>query len=188
LEQAFLEDVVNRLELTGATYAITGSIASTFWGILRTTHDVDIVLVLSGADVAQMVAAFSDSYYISDLAVQDAVQRSSMFNVVDFSTGLKADLWVTKGDPFNIEMLSRRRRVELVPGRQAWMGSPEDVLLHKLVWNTITLSERQLADAAGIAAVQGGSLDLAYMRGWAARQGTSQELEDVLQGKYLKSS
>ena len=66
--------------------------------------------------------------------------------------------------------------------------SRQAVLLHKLVWHTITPSERQLADAAGIAAVQAGKLDLAYLREWSARQSTSALLEDVLQGKYLKQT
>jgi hypothetical protein len=62
------------------------------------------------------------------------------------------------------------------------------VLLHKLVWNQISPSERQLQDAAGIAAVQSGNLDLAYLRLWAASQGTAAVLEDILQGKHLKQS
>ena len=188
MEQEFLSDLVARLEGTGVTYAITGSVASSLWGVPRTTHDVDVVVVLSEAEVGRMVAAFADRYYVSEPAVRDAVTRASMFNVIDFGTGLKADLWVTKGDPFNESMLGRRRRVEIVPGREAYVGSPEDVLLHKLVWNQITPSQRQLADAAGIVAVQEGKLDLAYMKAWAARQSTSDVLEEVLQGKHLKQT
>jgi hypothetical protein len=172
----------------GLVYAITGSIASNLWGTPRTTHDVDVVVVLTAADIDPVVAAFADHYYISKEAVQDAVSRSSMFNVIDFTTGLKADFWVTKGDPFNESMLSRRRRIEIAPGQEAFVGSAEDVLLHKLVWNAITPSERQLADAAGIVAVQAGNLDLAYVRAWAARQATSEVLEAVLQGKHLKNT
>jgi hypothetical protein len=188
LEQEFLEDIVARLENTGVVYAVTGSVASNFWGIPRTTHDVDVVVVLVAADAARMTAAFADRYYVSEQAVKDAVSRLSMFNVIDFSLNLKADFWVTRDDPFNQSMLQRRRREEIVPGQLGWIGTPEDVLLHKLVWHTITPSERQLADAAGIAAVQAGSLDLDYLRMWALRQRTSSLLEEVLQGKYLKKT
>jgi hypothetical protein len=186
LEQEFLKDVIARLESGGVMYAVTGSVASNLWGIPRTTHDVDVVVVLSAADVERMASLFADKYYVSEPAVRDAVLRCSMFNVIDSTCGLKADLWVTKDDPFNQSMLSRRRRMEIVPGQEAYVGSPEDVLLHKLVWHKITPSERQLADAAGIAAVQVGSLDLPYLRDWAARQSTADLLEEVLQGKYLK--
>ena len=54
LEQEFLKDVIARLEGTGVTYALTGSIASNFWGIPRTTHDVDVVVVLVPADVPRI--------------------------------------------------------------------------------------------------------------------------------------
>ena len=188
MEQAFLKDVLDRLEETGIPYAVTGSIASNLWGTPRTTHDVDIVIVLLAGDVLRLTSAFATGYYISEPAVTEAAARKSMFNVVDFNSGLKADFWVTGGDPFNQSMLSRRRRVEIVPGRLAWVGTPEDVLLHKLVWHTITPSERQLADAAGIASVQAAQLDLAYMRQWATQQGTAQLLEEVLQGKHLKKT
>src|SRR5262249_26642847 len=154
-------------EGTGVTYAITGSVASNVWGVPRLTHDVDILVVLPADQVARVAAALAGPYYLSEDAVRDAVQSGSMFNVLDTSSGLKADFWVSAGDPFSQSMLSRRRRVAIAPGREAYVGSPEDILLHKLVWNKITPSERQLADAAGIAAVQGSHLDLAYLRGWA---------------------
>jgi hypothetical protein len=188
LEQEFLKEILARLERTGVSYAVTGSVASSIWGTPRTTHDVDIVVVLSAGDVSRMVAAFADPFYVSPEAVADAVARQSMFNVIDFNKGLKADFWVTKDDPFNESMLSRRFRVEIVPGQEAFVGSPEDVLLHKLVWNKITPSERQLGDAAGIAAVQAGKLDLDYLRDWAARQSTADVLEAVLRGEYLKQT
>lgn len=188
MEQAFVEDIVARLEQTGLVYAITGSVASSFWGIPRLTHDVDVVVVLSLADAKRITDIFAARYYVSFSAVEDAARQKRMFNVIDTSTGDKADLWVTGDDPFNQCTLNRRRRIELFPGQQSYVASPEDVLLHKLVWHTITPSERQLADAAGIAQVQSGSLDLDHMRHWATQQGTSHLLEEVLQGKYLKQT
>jgi hypothetical protein len=188
LEQEFLRDIINRLEKTGIVYAITGSVASNFWGILRTTHDVDIVVVLSLPDASAIYASFSDSYYVSMPAIQDAIQRQSMFNVIDYTKSLKADMWVTRDDPFNQSMLARRRRLEILPGQIANVGSPEDILLHKLVWNRIMPSERQLADAAGIAAVQAGKLDLEYIKARGAMQSTLQVLDEVLEGKFLKST
>ena len=111
-----------------------------------------------------------------------------MFNIIDAGSNFKADLWVSANDPFSQSMLARRRRSEILSGIEAFLGSPEDVLLHKLVWNTITPSDRQLGDAAGIVAVQGDKLDVNYLRGWAARQGTRHVLEELLAGKYLKET
>lgn len=186
MEQEFLREVLARLERLDVLYAVTGSIASNLWGVPRTTHDVDIVIVLALDQVGPLFAAFKDDYYLSEAAARDAVARRGMFNMIDPRLNAKADLWVTGEGPFNQSMLARRRRVEIVPGQEAWVGAPEDVLLHKLVWHTLTPSERQLGDAAGIAIVQAGNLDLSYLRDWARRQGTGLLLEEVLEGKHLK--
>jgi len=188
LEQEFLRDIIARLEASGVLYAVTGSVASSFWGIPRTTHDVDVVVVLVAVDQQRILGAFDDPYYLSEAAVQDAISRQSMFNIVDSSKALKVDVWVSRDDPFSQAVLRRRCRVEILPSQPAYIASPEDVLLHKLVWNTITPSERQLADAAGIATVQARKLDLDYMRSWAVKQSTLSVLEEVLQGKYLKAT
>ncbi|MGI8967280.1 MAG: hypothetical protein ACR2H1_14505, partial [Limisphaerales bacterium] len=65
----------------------------------------------------------------------------------------------------------------------AWIASAEDVILHKLYWNKITPSERQLKDAAGIMAVQNESLDMVYLRRWGNEIDISETLEEILIGK-----
>jgi hypothetical protein len=189
LQQEFLKTFLERLETAVATYAVTGSVASNYWGIPRLTHDVDVLVILSAPQIPQVNAAFAaERYYFNESAVRETLQSGGMFNVIDTQTGNKADLWVSTGDAFSQSMLARRKRVELIAGFHAFVATPEDVLLHKLVWHTITPSERQLADAAGIAAVQAGNLDLVYLREWAAKQDTTELLEDALQGKGLKST
>lgn len=188
MQQEFLKEVVARLEALRLLYAITGSIASNFWGVPRLTHDVDVLIVLEAAHIPLLTTAFAEPYYLSESALREAVRCGSLFNVIDTIRGFKADFWVSTGDAFCQSMLQRRRQVELIPGLLAYLGSAEDVLLHKLVWNKITPSERQLADASGIAAVQVNKLDLHYLRDWAARQSTTESLEEVLQGKYLKQT
>lgn len=188
MQREFLEFIAPLLEQKVTSYAITGSIASTYWGIPRFTHDLDVLVFIDQDQVRDLVASISHPYYVSEQAALDAVRAGSMFNVIDTGGDFKADIWVSKGDPFNQAMLARRQRVQLMTGLPVYLASPEDVLLHKLVWHTITPSERQLADASGIAQVQAGSLDLDYMRHWATQQGTSQLLEEVLRGKYLKQT
>jgi hypothetical protein len=86
--------------------------ASNFWGIPRLTHDVDILVVFAPTQVPQILNAFSDPYYVSENAVKEALSSASMFNVIDPSTSLKADMWVFKDDAFNRSLLDRRQRVE----------------------------------------------------------------------------
>ena len=66
-------------------------------------------------------------------------------------------------------------------GEQAWIASAEDLVL---LWNRITLSERQMEDAAGIFAVQRDKLDIDYLTNWAAQLEVADELSQIIRGDY----
>lgn len=57
-EKELLADCLERLNRSGISYMLTGSMASNYWGIPRTTHDLDFVLVMQPADVATLVRGF----------------------------------------------------------------------------------------------------------------------------------
>jgi hypothetical protein len=57
-----------------------------------------------------------------------------------------------------------------------------DFVIQKLYWNSITPSDRQLSDVAGVVHVQRGRLDEAYLRRWAAELRVTAELEAALSG------
>jgi hypothetical protein len=96
---------------------------------------------------------------------------------------LKADFWLLCPVPFEREMF-RRRIKDVWFGEPIWLATAEDVILHKLHWNRITPSDRQLGDVAGIVQVQRGKLDESYLRHWASDLGLNSELEAALSGKF----
>ena len=57
-ERELLVDCLRRLNGLGLGYMVTGSMASNYWGIPRTTHDLDIVVQLDTAAVSAIVQAF----------------------------------------------------------------------------------------------------------------------------------
>lgn len=181
-EQELLVDCLRRLNRAAITYYLTGSMASNYWGIPRTTHDLDFVVQLPMSDVPRIVQEFSGDFYIDEAAVRAACQPPRQFNAVDTRSALKVDFWLPKPEPFDREMLSCRLRVTLF-GEPAWITTAEDSILHKLVWNKITPSERQLGDAAGVVAVQGEKLDKSYLEQWAVTLGVSGELKRLLSGE-----
>jgi hypothetical protein len=181
-ERELLVDCLRRLNGAGLNYLLTGSMASNYWGIPRTTHDLDFVVQLAPSAVPKMVEAFSGEFFLDEAAVRAAYQPPHQFNAIDRRSTLKVDFWLLKPLPFEREMFVRRKQVKLF-GEAAWIGTAEDVLLHKLYWDQITPSDRQLGDAAGIAAVQRGVLDEVYLRHWASALNVAQKLDDVLRGK-----
>jgi hypothetical protein len=181
-ERELLVDCLRRLNLTGATYYLTGSMASNYWGIPRTTHDLDFVIQLPPSAVPKIVQAFSGDYYLDEAAVRAAYQPPHQFNAIDTRSALKVDFWLPKPAPFDKEMLRRRVPATLF-GEPAWIATAEDVVLHKLLWNRITPSDRQLGDAAGVVAVQADALDKHYLWRWARELKLDHELKRLLSGE-----
>jgi hypothetical protein len=118
-EQQLLADCLRRLNRSGVTYYLTGSMASNFWGIPRTTHDLDFVVQLPAAAVPRIVQEFSGDFYLEEAAVRAAYQPPHQFNAIDTRSALKVDFWLPKPEPFDREMLRRRVRVTLF-GEPAW--------------------------------------------------------------------
>lgn len=180
-ERELLVDCLRRLNRTGFTYYLTGSMASNYWGIPRTTHDLDFVIQLPPTAVLRIVQEFSGDFYIDEAAVRAAYQPPHQFHAIDTRSALKVDFWLPKSEPFDREMLQRRVEITLF-GEPAWITTAEDVILHKLVWNCISPSDRQLGDAAGVVAVQVDALDKNYLRHWAQELKLTNELERLLSG------
>ena len=181
-ERELLVDCLRRLNGAGLAYLLTGSMASNFWGIPRTTHDLDFVIHLPPAAVPRLLQAFRGGFFLDELAVRAAFKPPFQFNAIDERSALKVDFWLMKPEAFDQELFSRRKKV-VVFGETAWIATAEDVILHKLFWNRLTPSERQLGDAAGVVAVQGEVLDKHYLCRWANEMGVLAELEKLLCGE-----
>jgi len=181
-ERELLVDCLRRLNRTDVAYYLTGSMASNYWGIPRTTHDLDFVVQLPMSAVPRILREFSGDFYIEEAAVRAARQPPHQFNAIDTRSALKVDFWLPKPEPIDKEMFRRRMRVTLF-GEPAWISTAEDVILHKLLWHRITPSDRQLGDAAGVVAVQADSLDKDYLRQWAKELQLANELERLLTGE-----
>jgi hypothetical protein len=181
-EQALLADCLARLNRLPLDYYLTGSMASNYWGIPRTTHDLDFVIRVPPSTVPALVNEFSGDYYIDRAAVMAAFSPPYQFNAIDTRSALKVDFWLPTPAPFDQEMF-KRRVSKTISGVHAWIATPEDVILHKLLWNKITPSDRQLRDAAGIWAVQVATLDRAYLERWGAELKVEDTLNQIMDGQ-----
>ncbi len=103
-ERDLLVDCLRRLNSAGATYMLTVSMASNYWGIPRTTHDLDFVIQLPPANIPGLVAAFRPDFYLDEAALREAYRPPYQFNALDTRSALKVDFWLTRPDPFEQEM------------------------------------------------------------------------------------
>ena len=185
LEPALITAKVTRiLEKLDVRYLIGGSLASTLHGMVRTTQDSDIVADLRPEHKEVFVRDLTEEFYIDEELIAEAIAQRSSFNIIHRESFFKVDVFVSKSRPFVEEQLSRAQRqiLSVEPPAEAMVATPEDTILSKLEWYRIggEVSERQWRDVLGILEVQGGNLDLNYLRRWAKELKVSDLLDRAL--------
>jgi hypothetical protein len=172
-----LDHVIAALDRLGIDYALGGSLASSIYGVSRSTIDADLCVEPFPGKESLLVDSFGPDFYVSRDAVVAAVRDRSSFNIIDTTAGFKVDVFVRKDRPFDRSVLARRRPITSPePGsRPVFVVSPEDVILLKLEWYRLghEVSERQWSDLLGVLRIQAGRLDEAYLDRWAADLGVS---------------
>ncbi len=172
-----LPRLVHLLDASGVPFMVAGSVASTTYGMARSTQDIDIVIDPPNlATLESLVKSMpSDAYYADLESARDAWRRRSMFNIVDFASGWKVDLIVRKNRAFSRAEFDRRVQTSLldVP---VFIASAEDTIVSKLEWSKMAGgSERQRRDVAGIVAARAGDLDCVYIERWILDLDLSEE-------------
>jgi len=171
-EQEALVELVRVLERLGIPYMVSGSVASSYHGRPRLTHDADVVIDPTPDGLDALVRSLAEAgFYVDADRARDALRRRLQFNAIDTRSAFKLDIIVRKDRPFSREELARRQPAELLPGVSVAVSSPEDTILAKLEWSRMAgRSEKQIEDAAGVLAVSP-AIDRAYVERWADELG-----------------
>jgi len=166
--ETFLRNILTALGRAEIAHMLTGSLASSMWGIPRATNDIDFVINPIREELFLLARLFREAgLYFPREPIDQAFDNRGSLNVIDFSNGWKADLIIRKDREFSITEF-RRRMETTVEDMYLHIATPEDVVIAKLEWWTISPSERQLNDIVGVLQVQGDNLDLRYMQHWIA--------------------
>lgn len=163
--------VTGVLEKLGVPYLIGGSLASTLYGMVRTTQDSDIIAEMRAEHLQPFVSALQDEFYVDDEMIAESIQRNSSFNIIHRETMFKVDVFIPRPRPFLQSQLTRAQKQTFTFETEvsARFASPEDTVLAKLEWYRMggEVSERQWRDSLGILKTRAGELDLDYLRKWA---------------------
>lgn len=181
---AALEPVVRALRELQVPHYVGGSIASSFHGATRATMDVDLVCGLTANHIAEFVGYFDDNFYLSEIAIRDAVTCRSCFNLIHLPTSFKVDVFVSRERPFDREAM-KRARVERLGESETVdvpIASAEDSIISKLEWYRLAneTSERQWDDVSKLIQLLGDEADIPYLRRAAESVGVLDLLERLL--------
>lgn len=169
--------VTRFLEHNQVEYFLGGSLASTVYGEPRFTQDVDIIVRLGAAVAERIASALGSEFYLSEVALREALSRGGSTNLIHLASNFKIDLILSGESEF--ERSEFERKIRLTVGSQSfYFCSPEDIILAKLDWHKKSggVLERQLRDIQTVLMVQS-SVNVDYLRRWADKLGVRPQLE-----------
>ena len=102
--------VTDVFEKLGVPYLIGGSLASTLYGMVRTTQDSDVIAEMRLEHLKPFVAALQDEFYLDDEMIVESIQRNSSFNIIHRETMFKVDVFIPRPRPFLQSQLARAQR------------------------------------------------------------------------------
>ena len=176
--------VTGVLEKLGIPYLIGGSLASTLYGMVRTTQDSDIVAEMRSEHIQPFIASLQNEFYMDEEMIAESIQRNSSFNILHRETMFKVDIFIPRQRPFHRSQLARAKKQTFStdPEVSARFSSAEDTILSKLEWYRMggEVSERQWRDVLGVLKIRVGALDLDYLREWAKELKVSDLLQKAL--------
>jgi predicted nucleotidyltransferase len=164
-----LAECFDRLKLR---YAVGGAIANGFWGIVRTTKDVDCLVAIPAMSYQLLADELNSRGYTQldedhrpvDVSVLRMRAQATGEHLIEcYVSGVRVELFVP-AVPLQEQIL--RRAVMLPIGdREARMTTAEDLILLKLAFHR----PKDLHDVRGILWVQREKLDYDYLTEWSAK-------------------
>ena len=172
--------VIDACEKESVEYMMTGAFAVSYYGIARSTKDVDFILGLSPSDGMNRVIACLNPEITFDTEVQLEILTWGRRHVgiSRREIGLKVELFELFADPFVQQQFQRRKSmISKRLSRMTWLPTAEDLVVQKLRWGR----NKDLDDARDVLAVQGTDfLDMPYIENWCAIHGTTERLQKAL--------
>ncbi|NIM94725.1 MAG: hypothetical protein GTO18_13575 [Anaerolineales bacterium] len=173
----FINLVIAAVETAGVDYMIGGAVAAWAWGEPRATLDLDIVVNIPLEAVGQL----SKELEKRDMLVPEEVildnimddQADLPINAIHMHSGYKADLYpLRKGDELRISAFDRRQKIDLgEPLGQVYLHSPEDLIIYKLWYYSISQQTKHIRDITSIVMTLGDELDYTYIENWIDKKG-----------------
>jgi hypothetical protein len=162
------------LDRAGVEHMLVGAVAIAYYGITRSTMDADFVVQLAGQKISSIQESLDPGFHLNPQPRFELFTGNTYYAISLLQTPYSIDLFALSDDPFDQRSFARRRHV-IVQQQSTWIQSPEDLVVQKLRWQRL----KDLSDVQDVLALQGDTLDFAYIEPWCDAHSTRELLERV---------
>ena len=172
----------NELEARSLRYALIGGLAASIRGRIRTTEDLDLILLCSLDESLAFVESLEESGFSSLVDDYEEIARSALLiPLVHDVSGIQLDLAIGLSG-FEQQIVERADPM-IIDGSEIFVATAEDVLLLKVLAGR----PQDLQDVDGIVNVQADQFDWQYCISIAKRLEEAVSVDLVEQIKRLQS-
>ena len=170
--------VVDALESCQIDYMLVGAFSSNFYGVARSTHDADFVVVVEPGQLRALVNRLGPDYLLDRQILAEGITGSLRNIVTHVPSNFQIELFrLNLKDEHHDERFRRRRRQPVAEiQRETWLPSVEDVVIQKLRWKR----RKDLDDVVSVLSVSAPIIDWSYLRSWTTKHGTDSLLQELL--------
>ena len=165
---------------------IGGAVAAWAWGEARATLDLDVVVNIPLESVNRLANELNKRNMLvpADIILDNILEtRADLpINAIHIYSGYKADLYPLRlGDELRASAFERRQKIDLgEPLGEVYLHSPEDLIIYKLWYYSLSQQTKHLRDITSIIITLGDGLDYKTIEYWANNKGLTSLWEDLL--------
>ena len=179
-ERETTHQVAAALDALGVPYMVVGSISSNYYGIPRSTEDVDFVIQKGRPTLTELLSQLSDDFQTDGQLRFESITGRTHFLLENSKSGYSVELFHLGSEDFDQSRFARRVSKEL-GGRSVWLPTCEDVVVQKLRWWSIGRRQKDFDDARDVVLVQTDNLDWSYIEHWCDELGCRGDLDQLRQ-------
>ncbi len=181
-EPSFYLDFLRPLCQSNLNFFVTGSIASIMYGEPRMTYDIDLVLELHINEIDSFVTLFppTEFYCPPKDVVMNEVARDyrGHFNIINFKSGFKADIYPFGIDELHIWAMTNRRMMT-IDGLEIPIAPPEYVIIRKLQYYKEGKSIKHLRDIKKMLDISSSMIDQNFLQKMVVKYGLKTEFKEA---------
>lgn len=184
--EEFMRQVIAALEAAGIDYMIGGAVAAWAWGEARATLDLDVVVNIPLESVNRLANELNKRNMLvpADIILDNILEtRADLpINAIHIYSGYKADLYpLRQGDELRASAFERRQKIDLgKPLGEVYLHSPEDLIIYKLWYYSLSQQTKHLRDITSIVMTLGDELDYQTIEFWANKKGLTSLWGEIL--------
>jgi hypothetical protein len=162
----------------GIPFMLSGSMATNYYGISRSTKDADFVVQMEGFSIVEVAKRLGPPFRLDPQMSFETVTGTYRHIFLIEGSPFKVEVFLVSQDEHDRERFARRVRM-VCEDTEIWVSTVEDVIVTKLRWSKQGRRTKDVDDVRNVIAVQADAIDWEYVYRWCDVHNTHQLLDQI---------